>query len=278
MAIKFKRIYIEITNACNLNCAFCAGTKRRRAFMSAEAFSHILKEIKPFSDYIYLHVLGEPLLHPELQELLRLGGQAGFFINLTTNGTLLPQRMSDLDHYIRQCNISLHSFDEASGVHHQRYVQECLSCGDQLAERGTYVSYRLWNGQNGRLSPQGQRMAEQLAQHYHVLLSQAPKQKLASRRFLHVADSFVWPSPTLPRQGSIGTCYGLRSHCAILCDGSVVPCCLDGEGIMTLGNIFTTPFAQLLEQERALRIRHGFQNGRVIEPLCQRCSYRLRFS
>lgn len=278
MAIKLKRIYIEITNSCNLSCAFCAGTKRQRAFMSTEAFSYILKEIKAFTNYIYLHVMGEPLLHPQLKELLALAQKMGFFVTLTTNGTLLPKQIDVLSAHIHQCNISLHSFDENSGAHQQNYLQDCISCADYLAAHDTYISYRLWNGQNGHLNEKDQRMAEQLANHYHVALQKIPKQKLTSRRFLHMENTFVWPSMDLPIQGNCGTCYGLRSHCAILCDGSVVPCCLDGEGVINLGNIFTTPFAQLMEQRRTIAIRQGFQNGRVVEPLCQRCLYRLRFS
>ncbi len=275
--VKFKRIYIEITNSCNLHCSFCAGTKRRSAMMSTAAFSHILKQIKPYTSYIYLHVLGEPLLHPHLAELLETAQAEGFFVNLTTNGTLLKKQLDVLRGRIRQCNISLHSFHANDGIEHDTYISDCLDCGDRLAKHGTYVSYRLWNGKNHILNPQDQASAQKLAAHYQVSLQDESKQKLASRRFLHRENTFDWPSFSLPQTSRHGTCYGLRSHCAILVDGSVVPCCLDGEGIMTLGNIFTMDFADILAQERAMRIREGFQNGQIIEPLCLHCSYRKRF-
>lgn len=276
--MKFKRIYIEITNSCNLNCSFCAGTKRRTAFMSPAAFSHILKQIRPFSDTIYLHVLGEPLLHPEFRELLEMAQGANFFIHITTNGTLLAKRMDDLRGRIRQCNISLHSFHANPTQADEDYVQNCLACGDDLAQHQTYVSYRLWNAHNGSLKPEDQQIAQILADHYHVSLSDESHQRLAPRRFLHRENTFVWPTLELPVLKQTGTCYGMRSHCAILVDGSVVPCCLDSEGTMTLGNVFQTAFAQIITQPRVESMRVNFQNGRMSESLCMHCSYRLRFT
>lgn len=271
--MRFQRIYIEITNVCNLHCSFCAKSKRSPQFMSTAQFTHILNEIQPYCAYIYLHVLGEPLLHPQLKKLLKLAKQKGFFVNLTTNATLLPQQLKILIGHVRQLNLSLHA--ELEQKNH--YLQDCLSCGDELAEHGTYVSYRFWNRGKQGFDPSSERMLYELASHYGISDFKAESQKLADFRFLHIEAPFVWPSLTHSPLTTAGSCYGLRRQCAILVDGSVVPCCLDGEGGCVLGNIYEEDFALILQKQRTRAMIAGFQQGKLYDPLCQRCHYRTRF-
>lgn len=273
--MRFKRIYIEITNACNLHCSFCSSAKRPKQFMSIAQFSHILDEIKPFSDYIYLHVLGEPLLHPCFSEFLETARHKGFSINLTTNATLLPQQYLPIAKNVRQVNLSLHA--DLNGQFPD-YLANCLHYGDLLAEQGVYISYRFWNRRQRMLDQNSQAMLNELAVHYDVLINSQNKQRLADRRFLHIDEQFTWPSVQHPFVNSNGTCYGLRQQCAILCDGSVVPCCLDAEGACCLGNIYEEAFTDILEKAETKAIISGFQQGKIIAPLCQRCSYRRRFN
>ena len=68
----FSRAYLEITNVCNLACAFCPGTTREKRFMTPEDFALLAKKLRPYTGYLYLHVMGEPLLHPQLTEILRI--------------------------------------------------------------------------------------------------------------------------------------------------------------------------------------------------------------
>lgn len=275
--MKFKKIYIEITNICNLHCSFCAKNQRSPAYMSKAQFERILSEVAPYTNYLYFHVLGEPLLHPELSEFLRMAKEAGFYVNMTSNGTLLPNQLPTLKNHIRQLNLSLHSKPMEDGCHSTTYLQDCLKCGDELAMHHTYVSYRFWNQRDGQMDQESKQMLEEIATHYGVTLNAYENIKLAPRRFLHFEEQFAWPSMKLPIISTKGICYGMRNQCAILVDGSVVPCCLDSLGSCTLGNIFETAFAQVLEQPRTLAIREGFQKRIVVEPLCQRCGYRTKF-
>ena len=86
-----KKAYVEITNRCNLACSFCPKTKREPRTMSAQEFGLVLSRLEGYVQYVYLHVMGEPLLHPELPALLAIAGELDFLVNITTNGTLLPQ-------------------------------------------------------------------------------------------------------------------------------------------------------------------------------------------
>lgn len=272
--MRFKKIYIEITDSCNLNCSFCSNAKRSGHFMSIEQFTHILTQIKPFTDYLYLHVLGEPLLHPNLSELLKCAEQKGFYVNLTTNATLLPLHIKHIEKHVRQVNMSLHADLNGS---FPDYLQDCLRCGDLLAEQGIYISYRFWNHHQHQLDKNSEQMLKQIMKHYHVSEITSKQQKLADRRFLHLEEQFVWPSLEHSIISASGSCYGLRQQCAILCDGTVVPCCLDAKGACKLGNIYEEAFSKIINKQLAQDIVNGFQQHKVVAPLCQRCTYRMRF-
>ena len=273
--MRFKKVYIEITNACNLHCPFCSSAKRLQQFMNTEDFAYILDEIAPFCKFIYLHVLGEPLLHPSFPKLLRIAHEKGFYVNLTTNETLLPKQYTHIAEYVRQVNLSLHA--DLNGQFPD-YLTDCLYYGDILAQQGVYISYRFWNRKHKEFDQATKQMLKVIADHYNVRIDMQSRQKLAERRFLHMEEQFTWPSLSHSPLAVNGSCYGMRRQCAILCDGSVVPCCLDAAGACCLGNIFAESFASILEKEKTKQITDGFQQGKIVDPLCQRCSYRMRFN
>lgn len=272
---RFRKIYLEITNRCNLHCDFCLPSQRPKQDMTLDRFTDVLTQIHPYSDYLYLHVLGEPLCHPHLDQLLEQAAAMGFSINMTTNGILLPQHLPLLCRFLRQCNISLHSFPQQP--HSTTYLTDCLAAGDVLAANGVYVSYRFWNQLDGTDEPISTAMIKQMEAHYQVKLTPRISQQLADHRYIHFDHPFQWPSLTAPMIAAQGSCYGMRSHCAILVDGTVVPCCLDGEGIMALGNVFQTPFAAIIDSDKAKQITTGFQQRKLVAALCRHCDYRRRF-
>lgn len=276
-SMRFKKIYIEITNTCNLSCDFCIKNVRPVKRMSLTEFSYILQEIKPYTSFVYLHVLGEPLSHPDLEEMLALCASSGIKVNITTNGTLLHKQQAVLMRSaIRQVNISLHSFPEHL---QERYLEDAIAAGKALAAKGCFISYRLWSLQDQRLPAESMAIMDALSKAYEVSIDhvQTGTVRLADYTFLHFDEVFGWPSMQAELQSTIGTCLGMKQMCAILSDGSLVPCCLDSRGDITLGNIFETPFQTLIEGERAKNMCLGFQQHQIKEELCRRCQYRLRF-
>ncbi len=282
----FKKIFVEITNSCNLSCSFCHPGSRPASFMAPATFETILRRIEGHTRHLCLHVLGEPLLHPELPELLETCTRRGMRVNLTTNGTLLPRwRTVLLDSpALRQINISLHSFEEESvEVSMVDYLDSVLAFADEARHRtDLFISLRLWN-----LQPQGgetnDKVLERLQSFFRLpspITAEAhPGQgiTLAPRVFLSQARRFAWPHDPAPDLGERGTCRALRDHVAILVDGTLVPCCLDAEADIPLGNLLDSSFEELLASPRAVAMRQGFLQGRVLESLCRRCTYRTRF-
>lgn len=266
----FKSIYIEITNICNLNCSFCKGTKRTKAYMTKERFKEVLEKIKNHTQYINLHILGEPLMHPDIASILNIANEYNMKVNLTTNGRLLKNKLDVINDSIsiRQINISLHSFDNVDDI------KELLELIDKITS-DCYISFRLWNlGVNNN----NDKIIKYLNEHYKTNINGENKSfKLKEKVYLNFDYQFEWPDIDNEGQNEIGTCQGLRTHIGILVSGTVVPCCLDTDGIIDLGNIFDSDLESILKGERCNRIKEGFLNKKLVEPLCKRCSYISRF-
>jgi len=285
---KFKKIYLEITNSCNLSCSFCHRSGRAKSFMRAEDFRAILGKIEGYTDHLALHVLGEPLLHPDLEEILALCREHGFKVNITTNGTLLQQHQNLLlsSPALRQINISLHSFSgRETHAPLAEYLQGIFSFIREAAATDLLISLRLWNMlPTGTDGPGPNNAILSALESFFFLpepladtLTPGHGITLAPKVFLSQNARFTWPHGPAPDLGDKGTCRGLRDHVAILVDGTVVPCCLDGEGDVPLGNIHEQSFGEILNSPRATAIRTGFSQRRLTEPLCRRCTFRQSF-
>ncbi len=273
------KAYLEITNICNLSCGFCHGTKREPKFISKEEFKTAAQRLRTFADYLYFHLLGEPLLHPDLEDFLSISQDLGFKVNITTNGTLLKNKAQVLlnSPALHKVSISLHCYEVNSfGMTLDEYLSMCFDFCRQAQRRGVVAVMRLWN-QGGADS-----MNMQILEKMHSYFSGEWKElysgyKLEEYVFLEWGQLFDWPDMEAQDFGSNHSCYGLRDQIGVLCDGSVVPCCLDAEGDITLGNIFESPLEEILNSPRAEALKKSFQTRNVTEPLCRRCGYAATF-
>ena len=274
----FRKIYVEISNLCNLKCSFCPGTRRSGRRMSAEEFAALLPKLRPYTDYLYFHLMGEPLCHPQLAAFLELAGQSGFKVILTTNGTLLKKQQQTLlaAPALHKINISLHAFEANDyAVPFQDYLADCLAFGKAAAGQKIVV-YRLWNA--GGADQLNQQIIQTMRDVFPEPWVQARMgTRLATKTYLEHGDKFDWPDLTAPESDAPLFCYGLRDQLGVLCDGTVVPCCLDHEGDIALGNLFTDELEQILNTPRAQAIYNGFSGREAVEPLCRRCGYARRF-
>jgi radical SAM protein with 4Fe4S-binding SPASM domain len=283
---KFKKIYLEITSRCNLSCSFCLRSDRAKAFIRPEDFRSILGKIENHTDHLALHVLGEPLLHPELGEILALCQEHGLKVNLTTNGTLLPQRQSILlaSPALRQVNISLHGPAELpNGPEQEAALAGIFAFLREAMRTPLFISLRLWNLSATKENVRNQGILDRITDFFALAepltdrLTPGHGITLAPKVFLSQNARFTWPHDPAPDLGDTGTCRGMRDHVAILVDGTVVPCCLDAEADIPLGNIHDQSLAEILASPRAEAMRTGFSHRRLTEPLCHRCTFRQSF-
>lgn len=291
ISTQFKRVYIEISNICNLKCKFCSPLLREKRIMNIDEFTRIVNQIKPFSKFVYFHIKGEPLMHPHLSEFLDICQQNDLQVNITTNGTLLKKQGQLLLNHkaMRQVNISLHSLSEhdcSTCGSKEDYIKTAVDFAKAANDNNIYVVLRLWNlNKNGETDsfggfamqeieksfPQTVPLVEQMQEH----LSGEKSVKIAKKVFVGWEKEFVWPSLSHDFVGDNGFCYGMRHQVGILCDGSVVPCCLDANGEAILGNIYQSEFAEIINSKEAIKIRKGFENRIVHNQLCKRCTFRL---
>lgn len=273
----YSRAYVEITNLCNRACSFCPGTGRPARQMTVQEFALVAQKLQGITGYLYYHLMGEPLTHPALPELIRLAGELGFRSCITTNGTLLPQRgKALLEAGAYKVNISVHSFEDGTEESYVNYIQGCLDFAKAAGAAGTLAVLRLWNRAHD--GGRNDRTVALVEAAFPKPWREGPRGiRLAQGVYLEYGDRFAWPDLAAEDMGSSVYCYGLKDHFGILSDGTIVPCCLDREGAIPLGNAFTDDIAAALAGERAEAMRRGFSCRKASEELCRKCGYARRF-
>lgn len=272
----FRKIYLEITNICNLDCSFCHKTKREKKFLSKEDFSLLAEKIRPHTDYLYLHLMGEPLLHPELSEILGVSHSMGFHTTVATNGVKIKDAEEALLSVpLYKITFSLHSYEANSSIQKSltEYVNDITSFCKKAEKNGTICVLRLWNegGENELNSAIISLLKEEF-----TFRENRKGYTLSDKIYLETAEKFIWPDENAPTQ-DVHFCMGLRDHIGVLSDGSVVPCCLDADGSIILGNLFKEDLTAIIKSDRARNIYDGFSEGKAREDLCRRCQYATRF-
>ena len=261
---RFKKIYIEITNKCNLNCDFCIQNKRSSKYISIDEFNSILNKIEDYTDYLYFHILGEPLLHPNILELINIASTK-FNINITTNGYLITKLKGNNN--IRQLNISLHSYDTRYNKDLINYLDDIFNTIDTL--NNTYISLRLWvkNKYNNDI-------IDYINNRYNTNINyDVENYTINNHIFINNFHEFIWPDLNNDYYDECGTCYALKDHIGILSNGTIIPCCLDSEGIINLGNIYTDNLEDVLSSDRVINMIDGFNCNKKNEELCKHCLF-----
>jgi radical SAM protein with 4Fe4S-binding SPASM domain len=252
--------------------------------MSLGEFARVVSNLKGITEYIYLHVLGEPLSHPFLPTFIEYAKACGFKVALTTNGTLLRAKGEQLllsSPY--KINISLHSFEGESDEAREEYISSCLDFAERASEQGILTVLRLWNLADGVACDGSADLLNSTA--LATIRSRFGEPESISARGGRIRDKlhfefgerFEWPDINASDLGEAVFCHGLGDHFAILVDGTVVPCCLDADGAVPLGNIFCEDVRAILRSPRALAIKEGFAQKKASEELCRRCAYARRF-
>ncbi len=277
-----KKAYLEITNTCNLSCSFCHKTKRHPHFLTTEEFDLLTNKLQGKIKYLYFHLMGEPLLHPNLPDFISTAKNKGFLPIITTNGSLLAQRGYELLIYPpHKVSISLHAPAANPAFSDESYLENCIKFAKKAAKMGCYIAFRLWN-----------LGSDDEAENTHILnklhsefvgewstIRNGCGNKLSDGIYLEFAKRFDWPDSDIAEspEDTDMFCYGLRDQIGILCDGTVVPCCLDADGNIPLGNLLHTDLDSIINSKRAKNIYNGFSQRHAVEPLCRKCGYAKRF-
>lgn len=275
----FKKAYFEITNVCNAACTFCPGNSREPHFVSDDEFDAVLAKLKGRVEYLYFHLMGEPLLHQSVSDFACRAKASGFKVMITTNGILsrevgIPLVKTDA---INKVSISLHSYEANSlGISLDDYLSSCFDLAKAAAETKTVCALRLWN--LGAKNDRNEAVLCALRARFGTEWTEIRSgYKIAEYIFLEYGERFDWPDE-LERDRDVTFCHALRNQIGILSNGTVVPCCLDAEGRINLGNLYENDLDDILSSERAKALYDGFSAHRAVEKLCQGCGYANRFN
>lgn len=266
------RCYLEITNVCNLDCRFCPKTERPKRRLTVEEFDRLTDRLRGQVRFLYLHLMGEPLLHPQLPQLIVRARQKGLVPIITTNGTLLPQVPELVEAAPHKVQISLHSHEGNGRTQLEAYLHGVMTFAVQAAAQGILVILRLWN--RGGYERENERILSLIEPYCPRPWTQRPDGwKLSTNLYIEFDRMFEWPDSGREELGEDLFCYALRNQIGVLVDGSVVPCCLDHAGDIVLGNLFEQTLPSILTSPRARSIYDGFTRHEAVEPLCRRCGY-----
>jgi MoaA/NifB/PqqE/SkfB family radical SAM enzyme len=284
---RFEKIYVEIGNVCNLQCDFCPPVERAAKRMERGLFERVIAQAAPLAERVCFHLMGEPLAHPEFAEFVAICARHELPVEIATNGILLDGARAEalLRPVVRQVNFSVHSFAaNFPGRDIGPYLADIFRFTRRaLSERpDLYLNYRLWN-LGGKDEGRNEDLIARVEREFGVALDRSvdvrrrKSRRVRGRLYLNFDTRFDWPGLDGPELSTLGTCRALRAQFGVLADGTVVPCCLDKEGAIALGDAAERPLAEILSGERARLMLEGFARGRLVEDLCRRCSFVARF-
>lgn len=275
--MKFEKIYIELSDICGLKCPFCPSKKGERGFMSVKHFKIITAKIQNKARIYTFHLLGDPLIVPNLEEFIDIANFYKMPLELTTSGFYMSEKNQSLlleSKNLRQLNISLIAFFGQDKKNKEQYLKPILKlCKRHIeAEKKFFINLRLWN-LNTASASQNDEFYTLLEQEFKLKINKfAPKNKLASRIILHQNEGFEWAGYA-KKQSEVGSCYALKGQIGVLSSGFVVPCCMDAGGRIVLGNLLEQSLDEILHSQRALKMKEGFKQGILHENLCKTCSF-----
>lgn len=297
--MRFEKIYIELSDICGLNCGFCPSVKGVRGAMGVEKFGIIAKKVAGVGRIYTFHLLGDPLVLPNLKDFIELANAHKMTLELTTSGFYMSEKNAQLlleSENIRQINLSLMAFLAQKKLNLNEYFAPILRFLRLHLEQNSqsFVNLRLWNlGANFTPPFENSAIYSLLEREFNTKIQKnAPKNRLENRIILHQSELFCWAgakaddlgvqkefvdlqgeknAPKMPC--GKGSCHALRKQIGVLSDGTVVPCCMDTSGVMGLGNLFTQELNEILANKRAVAMKKGFERGEFTEKLCQQCEF-----
>ena len=287
--MKFYRVYVELTNICGLKCTFCPPQIIPTHTMSLEFFEHVLDELTPYTKEIAYHMGGDSLALSNLSAYLDLTCKKHLRGMITTSGYFLRKHdLHTLMHpALKQINISINSYNKNTmSLSFEEYMEPIIKLCAYKREHNPdlFINLRLWNMDDAQSERAfNEKLFVYLEKafgvplHVNTLYDEKPRSiRLAEKVLLHFDTYFEWPT-LCSSESSEGTCLGLSSHFGILSNGVVVPCCLDKDGVMALGDLHVNTLKQILKTPKTHAIIEGFKHHKAVEALCQKCTYKHRF-
>ncbi|MDN5078105.1 SPASM domain-containing protein [Aliarcobacter butzleri] len=287
---RFRKVHIEITNICNLKCTFCPPKILPNKTMTLDKFNKLNLQLKEFTTELAYHIVGDPLVLSNLDEYLNISSKHNLKVNITTTANNINKKHYEtlLNPIIKQINFSINSYNANS---HKKSLDEYLEPiiefvkFAQKQKHEYFINFRIWNlDEKNSAKEFNLKVFNKINEAFDTnidiedVYKNRPKNIRIDRKiFFNFDEYFNWPNLENKEVSKTGFCYGLDSHFGVLSNGDVVPCCLDKDAIINLGNIEDNSLKNILTSKRVKDIQNGFKKDILVEELCQKCEYRTRF-
>lgn len=285
--MKFNQIYLEITKECNLKCSFCPSAFIKGQHMDLCNIEEIIRKTSDYTDTYYLHVLGETLLYPKLDELLSLMDKNQKKVKITTNGILLSEYSEIiLSHSsVKQVNVSTQAWLKLSDEYQEKLMKNLINFIKKNNNNLT-IAIRFWNDKKDvKVQKLNEFVYNSLIEELNIHKGETDifitnKKTIRVRPYLLISidNEFVWPSLDLKVNTNDNYCLGGKKQLAILNNGDVVLCCLDYLGHTKIGNIFENTLNEILNDKLYLAFLEKIRKHRSYFELCEKCDYRNKFN
>ena len=258
--------------------------------MSLDKFESINAQLKPYTNELAYHIVGDPLVLTNLNEYLNISLKYDLKVNIVTTANNINEKHYEalLNPTIKLINFSINSYNANS---HKKSLDEYLNPildfvkFAQSKKHEYFINFRIWNLDEEKSAKEfNKKVFEKINEAFNTnidiedVYKERPKNIRIDRKiFFNFDEYFNWPSLENKEVSKNGFCYGLDSHFGILTSGVVVPCCLDQNGCVNLGNTNDSQISDILNSQRVKAIQNGFRKNILVEELCQKCEYRTRF-
>lgn len=259
---KLTSLIIEPTNTCNLRCTFCfvtEGMNRAEGFMDFDLFKKVIDD-SPGLEHLCMHNWGEPLLHKDIFRMFDYAAQAGVrHIVMNTNGTLLTDKMIDriVDSPLSIIRFSIdgspETFQRVRGVALDKIERNIL----KLKEKKEARRPGLGMGVVFTVEEDTHQDVEAYIDHWKNIVDHVRTQA----KLIQNPRKEICPEP-------FGKDYG---KLVVLWDGTVIPCCVDYNASLKLGNAWEQPVMDLWQGAEIERLRDQHRSGNFPDT-CVNCN------
>ena len=269
--------WIDITRLCNLKCIMCPqsrGVARRKTKMSMTTFRRIVDQVCQNRPLLKLYMSGEPLLHERLFDMIDYAADRGCQTMVHTNATMLTQEASERFLASPLMFLSF-SFDGCTRQIYEKFRPPARfhRVRDNILR---YFRLRQRHGPGPHTTVEILRMKDTEP----FLEDFVDEWTERGADDVHVADYMMWHGTVEDRRvdsasdgAGYNPCAAPFRHGCILSDGTVVPCCMDVDGRMSMGTIDGSPFCDVWSNNSYRQLRLQMLTGTLPpDSICRRCS------
>ena len=154
---KFRSVFIDISGICNAKCPYCLSGHYKipgGKFITVDVFYQVLKRLTEFrmvggTTVLGLYNWGEPFLHPQLDELIKITNTFGIPYSFSTNASVVPNIDSGFVKGLQAIIFSMPGFSQASydRIHGFKFssiwnnIESIVGLARSVGYRGSFSIY-----------------------------------------------------------------------------------------------------------------------------------------